>query len=271
MRNSEVTWMEFRGSEDRGQSERGVRKREPLELALGDPGSGDDRPVKDAVNDSTAERRVTPWVNWQSVLYLFVLGWMCILLVPLTSLWWIVAVLGTAVPIALAVLDRPAFERPDERKNKEGELLGKLAERGELTPTTAAMRTSLTVDEASKMLEELAGKGHLRLHVEDGIMAYALRERDRHDRPGEDHASLNEVGDGAALRRGARNPLQDPLSGRELEVLNLLASGRTNSEVARDLFLSVGTVKSHTNNIYRKLGARNRAGALARARGLDLL
>ena len=53
--------------------------------------------------------------------------------------------------------------------------------------------------------------------------------------------------------------------------LNLLASGRTNSEVARDLYISVGTVKSHTNNIYRKLGARNRTGALARARGLNLL
>jgi DNA-binding CsgD family transcriptional regulator len=61
------------------------------------------------------------------------------------------------------------------------------------------------------------------------------------------------------------------LSERELEVLNLLASGKTNSEGARDLFVSVGTVKSHTGNIYRKLDARNRAEALARARELGLI
>jgi ATP/maltotriose-dependent transcriptional regulator MalT len=133
------------------------------------------------------------------------------------------------------------------------------------------MRTSFTVDEASKMLDELAAKGHLEMHVEDGIMAYALRERDWQESKGDVSASPEAEGDVAERRRGARNQLDDALSGRELEVLNLLASGRTNSEVARDLFLSVGTVKSHTNNIYRKLGARNRAGALARARGLDLL
>ena len=49
-------------------------------------------------------------------------------------------------------------------------------------------------------------------------------------------------------------------------MLNLLASGRTNSEIARDLFVAVGTVKSHTGNIYRKLAVKNRAEALARAR-----
>jgi ATP/maltotriose-dependent transcriptional regulator MalT len=61
------------------------------------------------------------------------------------------------------------------------------------------------------------------------------------------------------------------LSEREREVLNLLASGRTNSEIARDLFVAVGTVKSHTGNIYRKLGAKNRAEAIARARELEVL
>jgi ATP/maltotriose-dependent transcriptional regulator MalT len=77
--------------------------------------------------------------------------------------------------------------------------------------------------------------------------------------------------DGAQRRLGARNQLDEPLSERELEVLSLLASGRTNSEVARDLFVSVGTVKSHTGNIYRKLEVKNRAEALARARELNVL
>lgn len=199
----------------------------------------------------------TSWVNWQSTLYIFVLGTICFFLAPLTSLWWLVLVCGVVVPLALALLDRPilTFRMPDDRKGKEQELLQVLAETDELTSTTAAMRTSLTVDEASKMLEELAGKGHLKVQVEDGGMAYALRERDRQETPGE-----------LTPRR-----LEDPLSERELEVLTLLASGRTNSEIARDLFVSVGTVKSHTGNIYRKLDARNRAAALARARELDLL
>jgi ATP/maltotriose-dependent transcriptional regulator MalT len=56
-----------------------------------------------------------------------------------------------------------------------------------------------------------------------------------------------------------------------LQVLALMASGRTNSEIAKDLFVAVGTVKTHSNNIYRKLGAKNRAQALARARELSLL
>jgi ATP/maltotriose-dependent transcriptional regulator MalT len=200
---------------------------------------------------------------------------MCILLAPLTSFWWLALLCGTAVPIALAMLDRSSLvlQMLDDGKVKERELLHILAERGELTPTTAAMRTSLTVDEASKMLQRLAQKGHLKLRVEDGIMAYALRERDRHEIPGKVSAPLEpeSESDGAPRRLGAPQQLDDPLSEREREVLNLLASGRTSSEIARDLFISVGTIKSHTGNIYRKLDVKNRAEALARARELKMI
>ena len=77
---------------------------------------------------------------------------------------------------------------------------------------------------------------------------------------------------GPATRDGKipKPPVED-LSERELEVLALLASGRTNSEIAGALFVSTGTVKSHVNNIYRKLGARNRAEAIARARALGVV
>lgn len=54
-------------------------------------------------------------------------------------------------------------------------------------------------------------------------------------------------------------------------MLALLSSGRTNSEIARDLYVAVGTVKTHANNIYRKLGAKNRSEALARAHELKVL
>jgi DNA-binding CsgD family transcriptional regulator len=272
--------MEYWGNEARGRTEDDGQKQDPerLEADSNSPRFGEDeRFARAASSRSTGTRGSTPkrdlWVNWQSALYIFVLGAICIGLVPLTNFWWLALVCGTAVPIALAMLDRSnlASKRLDDRKGAEQELLGALGERSELTPTTAAMRTSLTVDEASKMLEELARKGHLRLQVEDGLMAYALRERDRHETPDKVSAPLKSESDGAPPRLGAPQQLDDPLSERELEVLNLLASGRTNSETARDLFVSVGTVKSHTGNIYRKLGAKNRAEAIARARELKVL
>jgi DNA-binding NarL/FixJ family response regulator len=55
------------------------------------------------------------------------------------------------------------------------------------------------------------------------------------------------------------------LTAREIEILNLLAAGRTNRELARELFISEATVKSHLTNIYGKLGVESRAGAVARA------
>jgi LuxR family maltose regulon positive regulatory protein len=70
---------------------------------------------------------------------------------------------------------------------------------------------------------------------------------------------------------GARERLIEPLSQRECEVLQLLAGGSSNKEVARQLFISLPTVKWHTSNIYGKLGVRNRTQAAARARSLGLL
>jgi DNA-binding CsgD family transcriptional regulator len=170
-------------------------------------------------------------------------------------------------------LDRPnpKLGRTDGKESKERELLNAPAERGEITPTTAAMRTSLTVDEASKMLDGLAGKGHLKLQAEDGIMAYALPDRDRRPELSGPSALSEPLPEGSRAPSGAPKRLDDPLSEREVEVLTLLASGRTNAEIASDLFVAVGTVKSHVNNIYRKLGAANRAEAVTRARGLHLL
>lgn len=281
---SEVTWMKHRENETREQIKDGGRRQDPGRPAVV---SNDPRPGEDGrsliaaagqapgTRDSIPERDVPLWANWQSALYVFVLGCMCILLAPLTSFWWLALICGTAAPTALAMLGRSDLtsKRPDDRKIKERELLGALATRAELTPTTVAMRTSLTVDEASKMLGDLTRKGHLKLRAEDGTMAYALRERDRHETLGEVSAPLGAgpESDGAPRQLGAPQQLDDPLSERELEVLGLLASGRTNSEVARDLFVSVGTLKSHTGNIYRKLGAKNRAEALARARELKVL
>ncbi len=66
-------------------------------------------------------------------------------------------------------------------------------------------------------------------------------------------------------------PLLEPLSWREQEVLRLMAAGRKNREIARELVIVTGTVKSHTNSIYRKLAVNSRVQAIARARALHLL
>ncbi|WP_203927753.1 response regulator [Virgisporangium ochraceum] len=62
-----------------------------------------------------------------------------------------------------------------------------------------------------------------------------------------------------------------PLSERELDVLRLLAGGRSNREIARVLHLAEGTVKNHVTNVLGKLGARDRTQAALRARDLGLL
>lgn len=61
------------------------------------------------------------------------------------------------------------------------------------------------------------------------------------------------------------------LSGREKEVLELLAEGLSNQQLADRLHVSLSTVKTHLSNIYSKLGAQRRTDALAKARQLGLL
>lgn len=69
----------------------------------------------------------------------------------------------------------------------------------------------------------------------------------------------------------AQQPPGEPLSDRELEVLRAIASGLSNAEAARRLYLSPFTVKKHLENIYGKLGVHNRTEAIARAQGLRLI
>jgi LuxR family maltose regulon positive regulatory protein len=66
-------------------------------------------------------------------------------------------------------------------------------------------------------------------------------------------------------------PLVEPLSERELEILQLIAAGQSNEEIAQTLVIALGTVKKHINNIYGKLGVHSRTQALAQAKALDLL
>ena len=65
--------------------------------------------------------------------------------------------------------------------------------------------------------------------------------------------------------------LIDPLTGRELEVLAMLAAGTSNQAIADELFVTLFTVKKHVSHIFGKLGAASRTGAVARARELGLI
>jgi LuxR family transcriptional regulator, maltose regulon positive regulatory protein len=66
-------------------------------------------------------------------------------------------------------------------------------------------------------------------------------------------------------------PLDEPLSQRELEVLQLIAQGLSNREISERLFLALSTVKGHNQKIFDKLQAQNRTEALIKARALGLL
>jgi LuxR family maltose regulon positive regulatory protein len=71
--------------------------------------------------------------------------------------------------------------------------------------------------------------------------------------------------------RPVSQPLREPLSDREIEVLQLIATGLSNADAGRKLFIASSTVKKHLENIYAKLGTRNRTQAIARAREAGLL
>lgn len=66
-------------------------------------------------------------------------------------------------------------------------------------------------------------------------------------------------------------PLIEPLSERELEVLRLICAGKSNQEIADELFIALDTVKRHANNIYGKLSVQRRAQAILEARRLGLV
>jgi LuxR family maltose regulon positive regulatory protein len=89
---------------------------------------------------------------------------------------------------------------------------------------------------------------------------------------------IGQARSGGSIGRGTRkadasrvgSTLVESLTPRELEVLRLVCAGRSNSQIATELFVTVGTAKAHIHTIYGKLGAANRVEAILRARDLGL-
>jgi DNA-binding NarL/FixJ family response regulator len=111
--------------------------------------------------------------------------------------------------------------------------------------------------------------------IEAGATGYLLKDAPREElfravRAAARGESVLSPSVAARLIGQVRAPAKEPLSQRELEVLVLIARGRTNREAAADLFISEATVKTHLLHIYGKLGVRDRAAAVATAyeRGL---
>ena len=122
---------------------------------------------------------------------------------------------------------------------------------------------------------ELASRDRfLRLFVEEGSpVTRLIRRMDKRGLPEDFLRELAPLlpGEDARVTQAAAESLIEPLSQREQEVLDLIHEGHANKEIARRMAVAQTTIKAHIRNLYGKLGATSRTGALARARDLGLL
>jgi len=116
-------------------------------------------------------------------------------------------------------------------------------------------------------------QGYVRLFADEGApLAALLRVLAKGDRAPRGY--VRRLLAASAARpdtSGSDQPLIDPLSERELDVLRLLATDLDGPDIARRLVVSVNTLRTHTKRIYTKLGVTNRRAAVQRAQALQLL
>jgi LuxR family maltose regulon positive regulatory protein len=136
-------------------------------------------------------------------------------------------------------------------------------QRGEQADALIALERALCLAEP---------EGYVRLFADLGLpMARLLQEaRSRAVLPEYVEALLAAFGD-PAVAAHPEATLPEPLTSREQEILELIAAGLTNREIAERLVIAAETVKKHTGSIYGKLSVHNRTAAVAKARQLNLL
>jgi LuxR family maltose regulon positive regulatory protein len=162
---------------------------------------------------------------------------------------------------------------------------------GNITPALAPLERALTlaepegyvcifVDEGKPMLELLtrieAKDGTLRVkeYIPHLLSAFELHKKINPSGSTPVEKSRPSVSPQPLIEhevRPAKDMLVEPLSDRELEVLRLLRTDLNGPEIAREIVVSLSTVRTHTQNIYAKLGVNNRRAAVRRAEELDLL
>ncbi|MEN8240422.1 MAG: LuxR C-terminal-related transcriptional regulator [Chloroflexota bacterium] len=133
-------------------------------------------------------------------------------------------------------------------------------------------------DEAVQLLGEAMGlaepNGFIRIFVDEGLpMAQLLSEAAAQGIMPNYVSKLLTVFE-AEVQKNDLSPSQqlvDPLSEREIEILNLIAAGLKNKEIAEQLIISLNTVLYHIKNIYRKLGVNKRTLAIAKAKEIKII
>jgi LuxR family maltose regulon positive regulatory protein len=130
---------------------------------------------------------------------------------------------------------------------------------------------SQTLDRLGKAVELAAPEDYYQAFLDEDKEIVDLLAQVRHIAPQFVSQLLGFALGTAPSKRIPSQSLIEPLSERELEVLGLIAAGYSNAEIAGQLFIAVGTVKRHINNMYGKLGVKSRTQAIARARELGLV
>jgi LuxR family maltose regulon positive regulatory protein len=196
------------------------------------------------------------------------------------------------ITLARVLLARHAAERAERpvheatrllerllRAAEEGQRTGSVIEilvlqalarqaRGDVPAALASLQRALTLAEP---------EGYVRIFVDEGPpMASLLNTFSKQGAAAKQGiapsyvrrllAAANKTEDSTPASQG----LIEPLSERELEVLRLLGTDLGGPEIARELVVSLNTVRTHTKNIYAKLGVNNRRAAVRRAQELDL-
>jgi LuxR family maltose regulon positive regulatory protein len=141
--------------------------------------------------------------------------------------------------------------------------------RGDVPAALAALERALTLAEP---------EGYVRVFAAEGPPMATLLARVATQRAGWDYARRLRHACGraggtipAGRAAAARQPLVEPLSDRELDVLRLLSSDLDGPDIARELTVSLNTLRTHTRSIYAKLGVNSRRAAVRQAAELDLL
>jgi LuxR family maltose regulon positive regulatory protein len=125
-----------------------------------------------------------------------------------------------------------------------------------------------------EVLSQAQPEGYIRLFIDGGpTIERCIRELTSDLRDPSLRRYALHLLRGFAQERGETQPAveTDALTSQELRVLRLLVAGQSNPEIARELVVSVNTVKAHIKNLYRKLGVNNRVAATHVARHQHLL
>ncbi|HUR78583.1 MAG TPA: response regulator transcription factor [Acidimicrobiales bacterium] len=148
----------------------------------------------------------------------------------------------------------------------DGSVLDFLAPMAAASPATRILLLSATDD-----------PGAVSAALERGAAGFLSKETDSdalatHVRDVAAGTTVLDARSAAAVANHLRTaPTVESLSARELEVLRLVAQGRSNPQIGKELFVAASTVKTHLDRAYAKLGVNDRAAAVARAKDLKIL